>query len=117
MTKKTKQQEKLLAETFHEDWAEGAAANFARQAAASARRRRRFRGTLVVSGMAAGIAAAVMISVHSHRVLKVEQVSPKISAPAYEIISDEQLIAELRDRPLLVLPEENGAKKIVLLER
>ena len=40
------------------------------------------------------------------------------AAPAgYEIISDEELIATLRDRPLLVLPQENGTKKIVLLDR
>ncbi|HEY1111380.1 MAG TPA: hypothetical protein VGE76_22180, partial [Opitutaceae bacterium] len=35
--------------------------------------------------------------------------------PGYEIVSDEEFFALLRDRPLLVLPEEKGPKKFVVL--
>ncbi len=43
--------------------------------------------------------------------------APNASAksPGYEIVSDEEFFALLRDRPLLVLPEEKGAKKFVVL--
>lgn len=38
-------------------------------------------------------------------------------SPAFEIISDEELMAALRNRPLLVLPQETGARRFVLLDR
>ena len=36
-------------------------------------------------------------------------------APAYEIISDDELSALPRDRPLLILPEARKGRRIVLL--
>jgi hypothetical protein len=38
-------------------------------------------------------------------------------ARGYEIISDDELVAELPDEAILVLPQENGTRKIVLLDR
>lgn len=108
---------KLVADAFHEDWASGPASALAQRAAAYARRRRRMRRTVATLGATGAIAAAVLITfIQSSRT----RVAPPVSAtprPAYEIISDEQLLSELRDRPLLVLPQKNGAREIVLLER
>jgi len=42
------------------------------------------------------------------------RLSSKVS-PAFEIISDEELWRELRGRPLLILPQELGARRIVVL--
>ena len=115
MTKKREQQEKLLAETFHGDWSEGASAGFARTAAAAARRRHRTRRALVASGAAAGMAAAVLVSLFHRTNAPIEKFPTTKTRPAYEIISDDELIARVQDRPLLVLPQENGTKQIVML--
>lgn len=41
--------------------------------------------------------------------------TPSAKTPGYEIVSDEEFFALLRDRPLLVLPEEKGPKKFIVL--
>ena len=117
MNKKHEQSEKLLAETFHDDWAEGSAATFALQAAALARRRRRFRHAVVASSVVASMAAALLVSLHRRPVPAPAPMAPLSAAPApaYEIISDEELLAQLRDRPLLVLNKQDGGREFVLL--
>jgi hypothetical protein len=116
MNKKREQNEKLLAETFAEDWSEGPTAAFAREAAILARRRLRARRTLVATSAAAGIAAALLISIH--RPAPSSPSAPVVArkaTPAYEVIGDDELLARMHDRPLLILPGENGAKKIIVL--
>lgn len=118
MNKKREQREKLLAETFHDDWVEGPAATFALQAAALARRRRRMRHAVVASGIAASVAIALLFSLHHRPAPASAPLTPAqvaVSAPAYEIISDEELIAQLRDQPLLVLNKKDGGREFVLL--
>jgi len=108
---------KLLAETLHGDWADGPAATMALRAAAHARRRRAVRGATAALGVAAMV--AVFVFAFATRRPR-PPLAPTVAAPAkpgYEIISDDELIALLKDRPLLVLPQENGAKRIVLLDR
>ncbi len=90
----------------------------ARRAAAHARLRLRTRQA------ATGAVAAAAIAVTATLLFPWRQPSPlpiapiaTVAKPAYEIISDDELLATLRDRPLLVLPQENGGKKIVLLDR
>jgi hypothetical protein len=39
------------------------------------------------------------------------------SRPAYEIISDEELMAQLKEQPLLVFRGESGRKEFVFLDR
>ena len=116
MTKHRDDRARLLAETFHDDWAGGPAAEFARRAARHARRRRRLRRGLAASG---SVAVALMLGalVHSRRELPAKSAFLVAPTPAYEIISDEELLAELHDRPLLVLPRENGSRDFVLLEQ
>ncbi len=116
MTEKSDRKTKLLAEVFHDDWSEGPAAGFARQAALQARRRRQFRSWLMTAGAATVLTFAMVLSFHSRP-------APMASVPfalnshrAYEIISDDDLLAQLHDRPLLAIQRENGTREFVLLE-
>ena len=105
---------KLLAETLHGDWADGPAAAMARRAAAHARRRRALQRAALTLTAVAAMGAAVFVG---HRTRQLVVMPPAPNAPAaYEIISDEELMVLLRDRPLLVLPQPNGSKKFVVLE-
>jgi hypothetical protein len=114
MSNKDDRHSELLAETFHGDWTGGPAGDFARRAAQHARRHRGRRQALLFAGAATGLAAAIMFSVHRPVPAALARATQD-PAPAYEVISDDDLIAGVRDRPVLVLPQENGTKKIVLL--
>lgn len=69
---------------------------------------------------AAGAAGLALVFVFglSHRPSSPSAVVQKPNPPpAYEVISDAELLAQLHDRPLLVLEKQNGAKEFVLLDR
>lgn len=106
---------KLLAELFHEDWANGPVSDLARVAAAHARRRRRIRRSLVIAGSTAAFAIAGTLAYF--RPTPVKPAALAKSSPAYEIISDEELLTLLHDRPLLVIPEQDGTRRFVVLEK
>lgn len=114
---------RLLAETFSDDWEHGAAADFARRAAAHARRRHHVRRAIfpVASFAAAALAAAWFAHgpIPSARapVAPTEPPVAKNPFPVYEIISDAELEAALRDRPVLILPRDSARPRIVLLQR
>jgi hypothetical protein len=106
---------KLLAEVLHDDWTHGTAAHFPREAAAYARRRRSLRrGALALAGIAT-LFAITLVSVR-------REIPPARNLPipkterAYEIISDEEFMRVLRDRPLLILPDSKGALQFVVLD-
>jgi hypothetical protein len=108
---------KLLADTVHGDWLEGPVADFARQAAAHARRRRRLRRTAQAAGViacfiAGGLALYFRVPPPSHRHTTLQESKTR----AYEIISDDELLAQLHDRPLLALKKENGTHEFVFLD-
>ncbi len=106
---------RLLAETLHGDWCDGPMAAIARRAAAHARWRRRVRrGSLALTTAAVLGAAVFLIPRHSP---PLSSTLVPIVPRGYEIISDDELLARLRDRPLLVLPRENGTKTVMLLGR
>lgn len=115
---------RLVAETFHDDWATGPASAFARAAAAHARRRRAVRRILATTAVAAA-ALLALLSFASRRVAPrnppaIIPVSPALASrvsPAFEIISDDELFATLRTRPLLVLPNEPADRRYVVVER
>jgi len=113
--------ERLLAETLHGDWTGGPAGAMPRRAAAYARRRHAVRRASLALAAAATVAAVFLFVQRAHSPLTPSAppvaVVPPSAHPGYEIISDDELVATLRDRPLLVLPQENGTKKIVLLDR
>jgi hypothetical protein len=109
--------EKLLAETFHGDWNDGAAAQFARAAAASARRRRQMQKMLVGAGAAVVVAGTAFVALPSrhpaHRPLETAAAAPR----GYEIISDAELLSELRDRSVVMIKKENGVRDFVVAGR
>lgn len=108
----------LLAETFHGDWETGAPAHFARRAAAHARRQRLVRRSLAGGGVAALLALGVF-AFRSHPAPHASAVVARASAPAnsrgYEIISDEQLVAQLRDREVMVVKNSDGTQRVIVL--
>ncbi len=121
MTENPDPRARLVAETFNDDWNTGPGSTFARHAAAHARRRRAMRRALAAGG---ALSVAFAVVVFSAR-FRVPPNRPDVSndlplasvSPAFEIISDDELMIALRNRPLLVLPQETGARKFVLLDR
>jgi hypothetical protein len=137
---------RLLADLFPADGPEGGLAHFARAAARHARRRRSRQRLSGAGAAIAGAAAvlAVFFSRPDLRTVRSSTVEPGVRAasglqsdgsraasatgaeaarlasaarPAgYEIISDDELIADLHDRPLLVLGTKATGRKIVLLQ-
>ena len=80
---------------------------------------------LLVGSAAVAVLVAAFSTTRPHVPSPVRPVVPVLThttpaekkLPAFEIISDEQLFAELRDRPLLILPLEREGRRIVLLQR
>ncbi|MEO5961024.1 MAG: hypothetical protein ABIR80_18105 [Opitutaceae bacterium] len=109
---------KLLAETFHADWDTGPAATFARAAAATARRRRTLRHTFAATAAALAIGAFTLVATRPEPLatsVRVPVAKTAIPQRGYEIISDDELLAQLHDRPLLVVQRAGGKKEFVWL--
>jgi hypothetical protein len=116
MNKTPDPKSRLLAEVFHDDWESGPASLFARMAATHARRRRRLRASLLAAGATAGLVAVLVSALRQHpSPPHVVTIAAK-PAPAYEIISDDELLARLKDRPLLAVKKPDGAREFILLE-
>lgn len=111
---------KLIADTLHDDWANGPAADFARTAAAHARRRRRVKiGASAAASVAVG-AMAIFVNLRqpeptSPHPTAFAQRAPAGARPGYEIISDDELLTQVRDQPLLALKNHDGSREIVVL--
>lgn len=120
MNKSTRKDERLLAETFHENWESGAPAQFARAAAAHARRRRRTRQVLASAGIVTALALAIFVARERARPPAVAFAAPAAGTSAaqrgYEIISDDELLAQLHDLPVLAVQKANGTREVVVLE-
>lgn len=116
MTEKPAHRAQLLADTLHEDWTHGPMARYAHEAAAHARQRRHLRHGLHRVGAVASLIAVLTLGFVFR--LPRSPVAPFAAkpGPAYEIISDDELLAQLPDQPLLVLPHPDGTREIVLLE-
>lgn len=141
MSEKTDPRTRLVAETFHDDWASGPAHAFALRAAASARRRRSARRLVIGTGLMAAVLALFFLTARPPAVapldpsVSVAPVAPTLAPspsstpvtapapllsktfPAFEIISDDELFAALHGRPLLILPGEREDRRIVVLAR
>src|SRR5438132_1576136 len=106
---------KLIAETFHADWSSGRPAEFARAAAAHARRRHVVRRTVATAAACAAIALVGIVTTLRKTPASAPAPRPPsfASVHGYEIISDAELLSQLHDRPLLVVKNENGAREFV----
>jgi hypothetical protein len=116
MNSRPDHREKLLAEVFYDDWETGPASRFARAAAASVRHRR-LRRTLGAAAGTTGLIAVLMFVALRHPVPPPAAPSHPTAGRGYEIISDDELMARLPDLPILVLPQTDGGRKIVLLDQ
>ena len=119
MNRKTDSESRLLAESYHGNWADGPTADFARTAARHARRRRAMRTTLAsTAAIAVAIGAWFIASPDATSLSPTPPVAhaPPRSDRGYEIISDDELLRQLRDRPVLVVGHENGRREITVLE-
>jgi hypothetical protein len=108
---------KLLAETFHDDWSVGPAAGFARAAAAHARRRRNVRRTVSTLTAASALVAIALLTreqIPAHSETAVHA-TPPVPARAYEIMSDDELLALVRKQSLLSVTRPDGTREIVVL--
>lgn len=113
--------DRLVAETFHEDWDAGPATIFAYRAARLARRYRAVRR----AGLVTGIFIAVITGLFA---LRMSSSSPAVrpevvrrdqnahqSSRGYEILSDDEFLARVTGQPLLILSDGRGGKQITLL--
>ncbi|HEY5227125.1 MAG TPA: hypothetical protein VIJ19_01220 [Opitutaceae bacterium] len=118
---------RLIADLFHEDWDSGSASRLALEAAAQVRRRRVLRrGAIAATLSTCALLLAVMVARGSSRsVLKpaIESSPERVPVPlavqthkGYEIISDDELIADLKDRPLLVLGDLKTGRQLIVIQ-
>ncbi len=111
---------RLVADSFHDNWADGPARGFARRAAAHARTRRAVRRAVAGGGALVAIVTVFFFAARRPATTSAGGELSAATAPAaraYEIISDQEFEELLRDRPLLILPQQNGGRTIVLLAR
>ena len=102
---------RLIAETL----GDGDGEHYARLAAAHARRRRAARHAGLTAGLAlAAIAAIFLSSRPPHAELRLAS-GPATLAPAVEIISDQELLAQLKDQPVLLVKDQSGIREVVFL--
>jgi hypothetical protein len=117
MSEKPSNRTELIAEAFHENWNDGHLADLALRAAAHARQRRRMRHGFQIGSAITCVAAILLMLNSTHQLQPVQPTLRQITpVPAYEIISDEELFAELKDHALLAVKNENGARELVLLD-
>jgi hypothetical protein len=103
--------EHLLAETLGVD--EGA--SFALVAAARARRRRMGKQAARAAGVSCAVAAALLILIRPPAAHPPPATLVHSPAPILEIISDQELLAQLKDQPVLILKDRTGITGIVFL--
>jgi hypothetical protein len=119
--------EALLVDTFASDWNTGRPAALARQAAAGVRRRRTARRALTIASLFIILAAVGIMTRRSHISAPAERVPALVaSAPVpaavplplrgYEIISDDELLAVVRDLPVLAVRQPDGQRRVVVLK-
>ena len=111
-------EDRLIADVFHDDWDKGAAAQFARVAATTARKRRTRRQTVIASTTSAAMLAAAVIAFYPRtRPAQPLPASKHQPNPArnYEIISDAELLATMRDRSVVMVTRSNGSGEFVLV--
>ena len=121
------QRDRLLVALYHDDSGERLA-RLATDTARRVRRRRQVRQTAAVAALliilAAGLRWLPATAVHPRSrdntvasTALTEKNPPPSPALSYETISDDQLLAALRDKPVLIVEGQNDGKRIVFLDR
>lgn len=100
--------EKLLVDTLGKTDSE----QFAHAAAAHARRRRIGRQAGLVTGLGLALAAAIFATREPRTAPAIAANSPS-PAPVLEIISDQELMAQLKDQPVLYLKDQTRITGVV----
>lgn len=105
--------EHLIAATLGDGDGEAAA----RTAARHARRRRTVKQAGLAGGLACALAALFVLNRPPETQITPAPVAtvPAVPAPVVEIISDQELLAQLRDQPVLVLKDQTGITGVVFL--
>lgn len=128
---------KLIADLHADDWETGAPGEFARRAAACARGRARRRRVASATG-ALALAAAILAGGvwlndagrerrSEMRLAHREPSRQSASAPRFPValipgrgqafeLSDDEALELLRGRPLMIMPEADGGRRIILLD-
>lgn len=102
--------QQLLADTLgHTD-----GEKFAHVAAAHARRRRAGRQLGVVAGLSLAVVAAFLAGRQPSK-QPVVAIAPPQSIPVLEILSDQELMAQLKDQPVLYLKDQTRITGVVFL--
>ncbi len=131
MSEKPDPRTRLVADTLGDDWTTGPASGYAVKAASHARRRRAARRGIVAAAGATMAALAIVVATSIRQrgtsidpgpeksvgAAQIATVTPEKKPPAYEIISDAELMVALADRSVLILPQVQGGPKIVVLDR
>ncbi len=110
---------RLVADAYHEDWNSGPMRELAQRAAAHARTRRRVRRTAGTTAVAACVLAIAVFAFRPKFVVPAN-VAADVAEPKttrYEIISDEEFFTLIDRRPVLILPQQDGARRIVVIDR
>lgn len=102
--------EHLIAATLGDGDGEAAA----RTAARHARHRRTVKQAGLAGGLACALAALFVLSRPPETQIAPAPVAT-VPAPVVEIISDQELLAQLRDQPVLVLKDQTGITGVVFL--
>lgn len=103
--------EQLLTETL----GEGGGEPFARLAAAHARRRRAARQLGAIAGLAGVLTAGFVVWPAPPSGLPREQAAAD-RTPVLEIISDEELVNQLKDQPVMLLKDGQRVTGVVFLD-
>lgn len=109
---------RLIADVFHDDWDGGAPAQFARAAAAHARKRTRARRALIAGAASAAVLAAAVVAFvpRTPPPAPIAQSSPQPKIPrGYDIASDAELLAALSDRPVVMVKRRDGTNEFLLI--
>jgi hypothetical protein len=101
--------EHLLTETL----VPGDGEAFARRAAAHARHRRSARQAGLVAGVACVLAAALILN--RPPAVQTPVVAPAAKTAAFEIMSDQELLTQLKDQPVLLLKDQTGITGVIFL--
>lgn len=108
----------LLADLFHENWDADKVAGYAQTAAARIRRRRLVKRSLAATALTALLATFLWPPIRERSFPRERATTSSFTVQRdYEVITTDQLLSQLRDRPFLVVQEGGPNQKVILLDQ